>query len=46
MLQSSFSQNFGKLFSELKLLTDNLFFIYAAAEKLKKNGKMSENELD
>ena len=31
MMTGAFSQNVGKLFSELKLVTDNLLSIYAAA---------------
>ena len=31
MMTGAFSQNVGKLFSELKLVTDNLLFIYAEA---------------
>ena len=31
MTTGTFSQNVGKLFSELKLVTDNLLFIYAEA---------------
>jgi len=30
-MTEAFSQNVNKLFSELKLVTDNLLFIYAAA---------------
>ena len=32
MMIGVFSQNFSKLFSELKLVTDNLLFIYAEAK--------------
>ena len=31
MMTGAFSRNVGKLFSELKLVTDNLLFIYAEA---------------
>jgi len=31
MMTGAFSRNVGKLFSKLKLVTDNLFSIYAAA---------------
>ena len=31
MTTGAFSQNVGKLFSKLKLVTDNLLYIYAAA---------------
>ena len=31
MTTGAFSQNVGKLFSKLKLVTDNLLFIYAEA---------------
>ena len=31
MTTAAFSQNIGKLFSKLKLVTDNFLFIYAAA---------------
>ena len=31
MTTAAFSQNVGKLFSSLKLVTDNLLFIYAEA---------------
>ena len=33
MTTGAFSQNVGKLFSELKLVTDNLLPIYAAANR-------------
>ena len=30
-VKGAFSRNIGKLFSELKLVTDNLLFVYAEA---------------
>ena len=40
MVTGAFSRNVGKLFSELKLVTDNLFFIYAEATERKKPGSL------
>ena len=34
MTTGAFSQNISKLFSELKLVTDNLLFIYVLTVKL------------
>jgi len=33
MMTGAFSRNVGKLFSELELVTDNLFSIYAEANR-------------
>ena len=41
LLIGAFSRNIGKLFSELKLVTDNLLFIHAEA-----NWEATENFLD
>ena len=38
MLTGAFSQNVGKLFSEFKLVTDNLLFIYAEVTENVGNG--------
>ena len=40
MMTGAFSQNVGKLFLKLKLVTDNLLFIYAEA-----NWEATENEM-